>query len=37
MLMGVVTVVLSNVWTAWYGRLVVRIDGWLQRKGYLQS
>ncbi len=37
LLMGVVTVVLSNVWTAWYGRLVVRIDGWLQRKGYLQS
>ena len=37
LLMGVVTVVLSNAWTAWYGRLVVRIDGWLQRKDYLQS
>lgn len=37
LLAGLVTAVLSNVWTAWYGRLVVRLDGWLQRKGYLQS
>lgn len=37
LLVGVVVVVVSNIWMAGYRRFVAGFDAWLERKGYLQS